>query len=357
MGFLMSCEKPEPAQTEQPYTPTPAALDLPLHLSNTPYTIPANNPLTKEGIELGRHLFYEPKLSIDNTVSCASCHKQENAFSDPEQFSKGINGLLGKRNSMSLVNLVFQDSIFFWDGRARNLEHQVLFPIEDPVEMNETLPNIVSKLKADKKYPDMFFKAFGTREISGDLIFKAIAQFERSIISVDSKFDKYIVGKLSLSREELNGFNLFRTHPEPKQKLRGGNCGDCHNTVTFMEKQAVFRNNGLDETFTDEGRKSITKRSFDAGKFRVPSLRNIALTAPYMHDGRFKTLEEVLDHYNEHIKQSATLDPLITAASNELDGTSLGLTEKEKQDIIKFLHTLTDSSIVSNPKYSKPLDF
>lgn len=334
--------------------PTAFSFDLPLHFSNVKYSIPADNPLTNQGVELGRMLFYDKVLSRNNTISCASCHQQQFAFTDNLPLSIGINGKLGKRNSMSIVNLVFQDSTFFWDGRARDLEHQTLFPIVDPVEMDENMENVVLKLKNTSVYPRKFKEAFGTENINSDLIFKALAQFERSIISTNSKFDQYIMGKVQLTAQEKNGFNLFKTHPEPSFGLRGGNCGDCHNTVNFIEQVANFRNNGLDATFTDEGRKIVTGKGFDAGKFRIPSLRNIALTAPYMHDGRFKTLEEVLDHYNEHIQKSTTLDPLIIAASNKIKGTSLSLTQKEKEDIIAFLHTLTDQDLINNTQYSDP---
>ncbi len=336
------------------YNPTGFNLVLPLHFTKVKYEIPADNQLTTQGVELGRMLFYDKQLSVDNSISCASCHKQANAFSDPNALSKGVQSQLGKRNSMSIVNLVFQDSIFFWDGKAKNIEHQVLFPIEDALEMNSNINNVVAKLNTSTLYHSKFFSAFNTTIVSSELIFKAIAQFERTIISTNSKFDSYILNKVKLTDQEKRGFDLFRTHPSPLEQKRGGNCGDCHNSVNFIEKIAVFRNNGLDASFSDEGRKAVTNRTFDAGKFRIPSLRNIALTAPYMHDGRFGTLEDVLNHYNEHIAQSATLDPLIKAASNIPNGNSLALTKQEKEDIIAFLHTLTDSTLITNTAYSNP---
>lgn len=334
------------------FNPTPVVLNIPFYFQ--PAKIPNDNPLTKEGINLGRHLFYDKILSIDSTVSCASCHKQEFAFSDNRRFSPGVNQTLGLRQSMSLVNLVLQDSSFFWDGRSFSLEHQVLFPIEDPLEMKNTIGEVVRRLQNHNQYPDMFSKAFGTTTITADMVFKAIAQFERSITSFNSKYDKYLRNQATLTPQELRGMNLFFTHPDPtlRPPLRGGNCGDCHLNVSLTDFQ--FRNNGLDVNYNDNGRYNITGNVADKGKFRVPHLRNIALTAPYMHDGRFNTLEEVLNHYNEGIQLHANLDILIKAASNVRGGRTLGLTEQEKADIIAFLHTLTDSTLIQNPDLKNP---
>lgn len=322
---------------------------------NTPsyfgdYLLPTNNIATEEGIELGRKLFYEPLLSADNSISCASCHIQSAAFSDPGKFSDGVNGKLGTRNSMSLANLLWQKK-FFWDGRASSLEQQALMPIQHPDEMNQTLAQTVSKLQSSVVYSSLFKNAFGSEVITAENIAKAIAQFERTLISSNSKFDQFLRGEIQLSASEERGRQLFFTHPIAESGLRGGNCGDCHGGN--LVGNGSFHNNGLDSIFSDLGVENQSKSIYDRGVFKAPSLRNIGFTAPYMHDGRFTTLEEVLNHYNGHLKQSQTLDPLMFV-SNELGAKTLKLTENEKKDIIQFLNTLNDTIFVTNPKFSKP---
>jgi cytochrome c peroxidase len=356
--FLMSCCKhtdntPTPTvPVDTLYNTTPYTLNTPFYLSK--YNIPVDNPLTKTGVKLGRMLFYEKSLSRDNSISCGSCHKQAFAFSDNQPFSKGVDGTLGVRSSMSLTNLVYFDSTFFWDGRAKSLEDQVHFPIGDQREMKQLPEDAVLKLQNNAIYTPLFRAAFNTTVVSKELVFKAIAQFERSLLSVNSKYDQYYLGTYILSAQEQRGKDLFLQHPYPTQNLRGGNCGDCHGgfLVTFNR----FQNNGLDAIFADSGFYKHTAKAFDIGKFRVPSLRNIALTAPYMHDGRFKTLEEVLDHYNEHIIVSSTTDPLVMNATNNVGETAnkLGLTDQEKMDIIAFLQLLTDETFISNSEFSDP---
>lgn len=346
---LFSC-KP---RNQEAVTPDQGAytLNAPKYFGS--YTIPSDNPVTKAGVKLGRNLFYEKKLSLDNSISCGSCHVQKNAFSDPNRLSAGVNGLLGKRNAMALSNLMWQKD-FFWDGRAKSLEEQALMPIKDAHEMQETLENVVLKLKNDPLYPPLFQQAFGVEEITSDKIAKAIAQFERTLISGNSVYDRYLTKKYIANANEINGMNLFFTHPDASTGLRGANCGDCHSgNLTYSFD---FKNNGLDTDsgMLDFGLQGFSLKSSDRGKFKIPSLRNIALTAPYMHDGRFATLEEVLDHYNEHIAQSTTLDPLIINATNEFGGTALKLTTQEKKDVITFLKMLTDTSFVTNPEFSDP---
>lgn len=340
---------------EQNPNPTKVNLNVPFHLG-TKFKIPENNPLTKQGIDLGRMLFYDKQLSLDNTISCASCHKQQLAFTDGEILSKGVGGKTGVRNSMSLSNLIFLDSLFMWDGRAKSLEHQALFPIQDHLEMNQTLEATANKLQNDSKYPPKFKILFGSDVITSDMIAKVLAQFERTLISGNSKYDQHLMNRYVLSAQERNGMKLFLTHPVAKDGLRGGNCGDCHGGL--FQTFNTMHNNGLDAQFLDSGFATVTKRATDMGKFRVPSLRNIAITAPYMHDGRFKTLEEVLDHYNEHINKSTTLDILIVAGTNNIGENShkLGLTALEKKDIIAFLKTLTDSSFITNKEFSNPFE-
>ncbi len=312
------------------------------------------NPMTVQGIELGRMLFYEKKLSLDNSISCASCHKQQFSFSDPNPFSTGVHGKIGKRSSMALVNLFWVRN-FFWDGRVNSLEKQALFPIQDSLEMNQSLTQAILKLKNTDFYPKKFKQVFGNDSITAERIGKAIAQFERTLVSSNSRYDQFFQKKISATEQEIRGINLFYNHPISNPNLgivRGGNCGDCHGGP--LTSSHSFHNNGLDASPKDLGRFLVTDSVSDKGLFRVPSLRNIALTAPYMHDGRFKTLEEVLDHYNEHIQTSPTLDLLILAGTNDVNGTKLGLTAQEKKDIIVFLKMLTDSSFIKDPRFSDP---
>lgn len=332
-------------ETSEPYP-----LQLPSYFGGR-FTIPEDNPLTKEGVHLGRLLFYETKLSKDDKVSCGTCHQQKLAFTDGKSFSVGVDGTLTKRSSMSLTNLLWVRN-FFWDGRVNSLEAQAIVPITDSHEMGLTMEEVVSKLKATTTYPELFNKAFGTREISDELILKSIAQFERTLISADAPYDRYLRGEQTLTDEEMRGMKLFMTTPSPERNIRGANCGHCHGTPKLFSE--LFHNNGLDSVPKDPGRMEFTKQAIDNGRFRVPTLRNIALTAPYMHDGRFNTLEEVLDHYNEHIQDSETLSPFVAEATNEAGGKSLLLTYDEKKSIITFLHSLTDSTFINNPAFSDP---
>jgi cytochrome c peroxidase len=311
------------------------------------------NPLSEEGIDLGRHLFYEPMLSLDSTRTCASCHQQKFAFSDSLSFSRGVRNQLTERHSMSISNTAWQ-SAFFWDGRAKTLEEQALKPIENPKEMDLKLSELIKRLNASAFYVEKFKCAFPGQGITSTTIAKAIAQFEQTLVSSNSKFDQYKLGYTSASEQEKRGEQLFFTHPDANAGLRGGNCGDCHaGTLTFSNS---FSNNGLDSAFSDIGRENVTANVIDRGRFKIPSLRNIELTAPYMHDGRFSTLEEVLDHYNEHIQPSNSLDILIKEASNNPAplNNKLGLTAQEKADIIVFLKMLTDKDFVKDARFSDP---
>jgi cytochrome c peroxidase len=341
---------PEPATPD----PTPYTLVLPTYFPQNPAQ-PTDNPLTVEGIELGRHLFYEKALSVDNTVACASCHRQELAFTDGLAHALGVNGGRHPRGAMPLHNLLWEEKLT-WDGGASSLEQQARKPLESPIEMGQPLGVSVARLQAKPEYVDMFRKAFKSSTITEENLLKAVAQFERTLISNNSRFDKAKRNEILLTDDERRGQQLFTNHPTGNSSTRGGNCGDCHggNLQTIHE----FSNNGLDATLTDLGLGAITGRATDNGKFRQVSLRNIALTAPYMHDGRFATLEAVLDHYNEHIaRNSPNLDPLITNATNDpfqQPGSNLGLTATEKLLIIKFLKTLTDSTFIRDPRFAKP---
>lgn len=363
LGWVCMCGLLSCGNEENPISgPTQITLEIPDYFPNN-ISMPADNPLTEQGVKLGRMLFYEKKLSADGSISCGSCHQQQKAFSDGNRFSFGVNEARGDMNAMSLSNLHWQNR-FFWNGRASSLEEQAIQPIEDEREMNLPIAEAVNRLKADKQYPTLFENAFGTDEITPDLIGKALAQFERTLVSANSKFDSWIRNEVELTPEEQLGMELFFTHPEPSLQLRGGNCSDCHLgflTAGDPNGFAGFHNNGLDaDENLASGLFSVTENPFDKGKFKAPGLRNIALTAPYMHDGRFQTLEEVLDHYNDHIQNSTTLDVLILEASNELpensDAVKLHLSEGEKKAIISFLNTLTDQQFVSNPKFSDPFN-
>ena len=344
--FLLSCNKDKVR-----YDPRPYSLEIPSHFPQM--VMPIDNPLTEEGVELGRYLFYEKLLSGDNTMSCASCHSPQNSFSDNDQFSDGIDGILGTRHSMALINLGWED-YFFWDGRATSLEQQILEPVPNPIEMHQSWKNTVSKLSADMTYRNRFFRAFGTSNIDSTQVAKAIAQFLRTMVSSNSKYDvmyKYINGQALTSNEsqilatvdaeEWAGYDLFKS-------LNGADCFHCHNGPLMRVKK--FSNNGLDAVITDLGRGGVNGNPNDYGKIKVPTLRNIALTAPYMHDGRFATLDEVIEQYSTGIHPSLTIDPLIEYANQG----GVQLDAQEKLLLKKFLMTLTDFDFVNNPKFKDP---
>ncbi len=344
-----ACTPDKKSTTEPEPVPTPYSLTFPDRFQ--PPVIPADNPLTQEGVELGRLLFYEKKLSGNNTISCGTCHQQQFAFTDGQAVSTGTDGKKTNRGSMSLANLAWQKT-FNWDGAAASLEAQARIPIENPLEMHQNLDEAARELQNTAGYPPLFQKAFGSPIITPDLVLKALGQFERTLLSFNSRYDQYRAGSAALTPDEQEGFQLFITHPDPGRRIRGGNCGDCHGSDFFTLQQ--FHNNGLDTTFTDKGRSLVTNKTADDGKFKAPSLRNIAVTAPYMHDGRFKTLEEVLDHYNEHIQSnSPNLDPLISEATNQVRGNSLALTAYEKAKIIQFLKTLTDEKFLTDERFAE----
>ena len=328
---------------DEPYVTTPYELQIPAGLPSMDPFIPADNPMTVEGVALGRKLFYDPLLSGDNTQACASCHLQENGFSDPRQFSEGIDGSIGNRNAMAIINLGWNQFGFFWDGREATLEDQALKPVTNPIEMNTTWPEVEAKLNAHAEYPELFKKAYDVDYIDSLTVAKAIAQFERTLISGNSKFDRYYNQQAEqLTEQELRGFVLYTTEE--------ADCFHCHGLGAFMTDNR-FHNNGMDTDFSsDEGRYLVTGDDADKGKFRTPTLRNIELTAPYMHDGRFFTLEQVVDHYSEHVQMSETLDPLM-----ELVGVGgAQLTQQEKEDLIAFLKTFTDTEFINNPDFSDP---
>lgn len=309
---------------------------------------PGDNIMTKDGIALGRKLFYDPILSVDSTFSCSSCHLQTHGFADDLAFSGGVAGQTG-RSTMSLMNVGFHYHGLFWDGRSPSLEKQAIHPVEDPVEMGETWTNVEKKLRRHPDYPSDFRKAFGiekSSEITRDLAVKAISQFERTLISGgNTRYDRFIRGEIVLTESEYNGYLMFFDF-DPT--IPDAECGHCHNAPLFATED--YFNNGLQESpdfegFADKGLGALTGRPGDNGKFKAPSLRNIVFSAPYMHDGRFRTLEEVVDHYNSGGKASPTKNSLLYP---------LHLTESQKADLIAFLHTLTDSTVLTNEAYQSP---
>jgi cytochrome c peroxidase len=311
--------------------------------------IASDNPLTQQGVKLGRMLFYETKLSGDGTISCGSCHRQKHAFADTNTFSIGVDGLPGGRQAMAVINMAWNTNEFFWDGRAHLLRDQSILPIQDELEMHETLENVVTKLSAEQSYKDQFMRAFGTTEINSLKISLALEQFMNSIVSVDSKYDQFLRGDLTLTDSEERGRVLFfAEYNEHFPSTSGADCAHCHSPTNFSNNE--YMNNGLDAVVTDDGREKATLNPMDKGKMKVTSLRNIALTTPYMHDGRFTTLEEVVDHYNSGIQASPTLDPALANTMN----TGLMLDAQDKTDLVAFLNTFTDQTFLNNTAYSDP---
>ena len=345
---LTSCNEDDTTTgPKSEFKTTPFTLVLPSNLP--PAILPADNPLTYEGIALGKALFFEKMMSKDGTVSCGSCHNQSNAFTDNDKkFSEGIEGKVGDRNSMPIFNMFYHTKGFFWDGRAKLLRDQSLGPIENPLEMGETLENVVSKLQAESKYRNLFYKAFGDSTVNSMKMSLAMEQFMLTFVSGDSKFDKVERGEATYTDSEQRGKDLFFTEFEASGDARGADCFHCHANADFSNHE--FMNNGLDaeSEFTDLGRAKFTEKPTDNAKFKTPSLRNIAVSGPYMHDGRFATLTEVIDHYNSGIKESPTLDVNIHGIK---DG--MNLTEQEKQDLIAFLNTLTDEVYLNNQEYKE----
>lgn len=333
--LLFSCEK----ESTDKYVTTPIPLEIPKLFEDNILSpvIPIDNPQTIEGVALGKKLFFDPILSSNNALACADCHAPEHAFSDSDRFSDGVDGILGERNSMPLFNLAWNyDEKFFWDGNTFSLEHQAFVPVSDPIEMKSKWTDIEQKLQQHIEYPELFKNAFGTSKIDSTLVTKAIAQFERSLISANSKFDKYLLGEVTLTPEELNGFNVFMDEAR-------GDCFHCHGSdKNPLWTDNIFHNNGLDETFTDLGLGAVTGDPADNGKFKSPSLRNLAFTAPYMHDGRFATLEAVINHYSEGLKNSPTIDPLMKKVSEG----GVGLSENDKADLKAFLLSLSDYDFI-----------
>lgn len=346
--IFAACNPKDPVETPVTLDPTP----LVVNIGDFPTPDwPTDNKLTVAGVQLGRMLFYEKLLSKDGSQACADCHKQQDAFADIRQFSIGVEKLPGKRQAMAVMNLAWHQNGMFWDGRAPKVRDQALKPIQDPLEMNETLPNVVTKLSAEKTYTDQFIRAFGDATVTSERIGLALEQFMLTVISKDSKYDQYLKGRATLTAEEERGRKLFFTEYDPFGSSKGAECFHCHAGYNFTNDE--FMNNGLDTdaNLKDEGRKKVTNDPADRGKFKVPSLRNIAQTPPYMHDGRFATLEDVIDHYDHGVQNSATIEFIL---QYNLQPGGLKLSVQEKSDLLAFLKALSDPTFLTNTAYGKP---
>lgn len=345
-------EEPVDRAISGPSTPLDYSLEVPDYLPAP--ILDEANPLTVEGIELGRRLFYDKIMGRDSAFACADCHQQDKAFTDGRALAAGIDGRLGTRSTMSIVNLAFNPNGFHWDGAFGKLWEQAIHPVENMLEMDEDWENVLIRLRRSDDYPERFRAAFGisrTSEITQELAVKAIAQFEMTIISADSHFDRVVYqnSEFFTEEEQLGADSLFFVEDVPVGTLHPG-CGHCHNAPSFGDNR--FKNNGLDavsslDDFSDKGLGEVSGSRFDNGKFRTPTLRNIALTAPYMHDGRFATLEEVLDHYAAGGHGVENEDPNITGFS---------LNDRQKAALLAFLESLTDESLIEDSRFSSPFE-
>ncbi|WP_306643651.1 cytochrome-c peroxidase [Sanyastnella coralliicola] len=307
--------------------------------------IPSDNPVTNHGATLGRVLFYDEILSVDGTISCGSCHHQEHAFADNDRFSEGLNGVITPRNSMAMFNLQYSRR-FFWDRRTNGLENQVLEPIQHPEEMGLTLTEAVERVESQDYYPALFEAAFGDPTVTADRMSLALSQFIRSIVSYRSKWDEgYDIDFANFTELEAEGRELFFNGVT--------RCNQCHMTVQFYTPGTA--NTGLDENYADGGAGDVNGNPNDHGKFKMVSLRNLGYTAPYMHDGRFATLEEALEHYNSNIVAHPNLDDRLTYELTT-GGTPIvmNLSESDIEALVAFLHTLDDPYMITEEMYANP---
>ena len=362
--FLFSCKKNPPPEWVPVHETTPYEIEIPYGFPKK-LNIPEDNPMTVEGVELGRYLFYDGRMSgrthPDSLMSCATCHIQENSFEVgvdhpkyKDGFTFGITGIQTPHVMLPLINLVWNHSGYLWNGYVsndnpnplhRNIEALVYMGITAPHEMNSDTNRAKEVIQNIPGYPELFEKAFGTPEVTVDRMSKAIAQFIRTLISANSRFDKYMRGEVQLTPSELNGFVLFTTE-------EGADCFHCHGGFgNPLFTTHLYYNNGKDSVFNDNrDRYAITGDPMDRGAYKAPTLRNIELTAPYMHDGRFADLDEVIDFYSHHLINTTYIDPLMHHVANE----GVQLTNKEKEDLKAFIRTLRDDDFLTNPAFSRP---
>ncbi|GAB3691280.1 cytochrome c peroxidase [Spirosoma flavus] len=319
------------------YQTTPVTLRQPANFPKPVYAL-SQNPLTVEGVALGKTLFYDPQLSRDSTISCGFCHQQYAGFAHSDHpLSHGIDSKTGTRNVPGLQNLAW-DQEFFWDGGVTNLDVLAMSPIQNPVEMDLLFSTALSRVQKIPKYKSLFKAAYGSDTITSARFLKALSQFMLTLVSADSRYDKYVRKEAGgdLTPDELAGLNLFQ------QK-----CSGCHATDLFTDKS--YRNNGLPMgPIKDQGRYTITLNEADRLKFKVPSLRNVDRTVPYMHDGRFYSLEDVVEHYRSGVTDSPTLDPLLKKEAKP----GIAITDTEKKQLVAFLKTLSDDTFISNRAFA-----
>ena len=340
--IVIGCKK-DPITTPIPSGPNPYTLKQPSNF--VPPFIPADNPMTVEGIRLGRHLFYEKRMSIDNTVSCATCHVQTSNFSFPLPKGQGVNG--NTPNSVMIQSNLAWQKHYLWNGSAASIEEVALATITDHIEMNSTWEISLGKISGEPKYIKMYEDAFGPNAITAENSAKAIAQFVRTFVSADSKFDRYQRGEVQFTESEALGYEIFNNET--------GDCFHCHGDLTtgnlfgaFGDLQ--FSNNGIDSVLTpNSGYEFVSGDSLDRGKFKIPSLRNVEYSFPYMHDGRFATLQDVLEHYNMGGHITYTIDPNMKAA-----GIGRNWTQTQKDGLLDFLKTLSDNSFIADTSFSDP---
>ncbi|MCZ6671809.1 MAG: cytochrome C peroxidase [Verrucomicrobia bacterium] len=327
---------PEPI--DMPSEFTPFAFKMSRNFSRP--DLPVDNPLIEERVELGEKLFFDTRLSRNNSISCASCHQPEKAFSDSNPQSQGVSDKRTRRHSMPLFNLAWKRE-FFWDGRVNALRDQVFHPLQHPDEMGSNIEELIVRLSGDPNYSNRFARAFTPGGISREHIGLALESYLLTLVSYHSKFDDAMAGKALLTKEEKRGFELFMTEYEPRSGRYGADCFHCHGGALFTDNQ--FHNNGLTQG-SDKGRGEFTGRESDQYKFSTPSSRNVALTGPYMHDGSMATLDEVIRHYSEGIQLSDTLDPNL--AKHPMTG--IQLSESDQKAMVSFLETLSDPLYLNN---------
>ncbi|MEO8376176.1 MAG: cytochrome c peroxidase [Candidatus Sumerlaeota bacterium] len=321
------------------YTPKPYRMGIRAIFPQPSF--PADNPLTEEGVELGERLFFETALSETDNISCANCHIPRESFADPRRQSNGVHQRRGRRNAQPLFNLVWRKG-FFWDGRAKTLREQVLQPIADHKEMNLDPEEAAARLKEDPTYVSAFAAAFNDQP-SARTMSMALEQFLLTQISQDARYDKILRGELKATPLEEKGRALFFSEYDPAHGVFGADCFHCHSTAVFTNER--YANNGLETRDGDEGRFEVTGKEYDRGLFKVPSLRNVALTGPYMHDGRFRSLREVVEHYSNGVVSTPNLD-----ANLAKHGGQIGLSQEDKDALVAFLESLTDYDFIERAK-------